>query len=154
MGYDIRRSGNSSQTRGLVLFEDAGRCFVFSSMPVVSSSSPCVFRVKTEVCVPRFSRFRCVFWETLSAVNWLARCGLKRDRCGFAAFSAFDFKHSFFQLVCSPLFSWGWNWKCKLTQMYSEKFNCQFRFDNRHTWMIQSLLTLVQSHGSSHRRYN
>lgn len=89
--------------------------FFFSSLIVISSSCPCLFRVKAEVYVVTFSRLKRAFRETSGTIDWFAFCRLERYHGSFATISAFSFKHSFLERVESPLLDLNWNWKCKFS---------------------------------------
>jgi len=83
--------------------EDAGGFFFLSSMPVVSSSCPGLFRVKTGVRTAIFWSLEHVLRETRFTVNWLACRRLEGHHSSLAAVGAFDFEHSFLGRVGSPL---------------------------------------------------
>ena len=95
--------------------ENVSRLFFLSPLPAVSSSCPCLLRVKIEVLTDTFSLLKHAFREACSAVNWFAYRRLERYHGRFAAVSAFSFKHPFLERVESPLLAISWNWKCKLS---------------------------------------
>jgi hypothetical protein len=66
-----------------------------------------LFRVKTEVLIDSFLSLKHVFREARTAVDWLAYRRLERNHGGFAAVSAFNFKHPFLERVESPLLALG-----------------------------------------------
>jgi hypothetical protein len=68
-------------------------------VPTVSSSSPRLIRVKTEIHTLVFWSIEHVFREAGLAVNWFAHCRLERYSGGFAALCTFDFEHSFLERV-------------------------------------------------------
>ena len=78
-------------------------CF-FLCLPVVSSSSPCMFRVKSGRLADGFCLVKPAFGKTCFTVSWFASCGFEWDHCGLAAIGAFDFEHTSLQLITSSAF--------------------------------------------------
>jgi hypothetical protein len=88
--------------------EDTGGLLLGPSFPVVSSSCPCLFRIKTEVHILIFWSLEHVFWVTGSTVNWFAYRRFERYGCGLTTVCTCDFEHSFLERV-NHLY---WCWAC------------------------------------------
>ena len=88
----------------LELVENTSVLGLLSSLPVVSPTCPCHFRVKTEVHTLIFWSFDHVFREACPAVNWFACRRLERYGGSLTTVRTCDFEHSFLQFYWSPLF--------------------------------------------------
>jgi hypothetical protein len=86
-----------------VLWENDRMLFLLSSLPTISTSGPCLFRVKIEVHTDIISLIERVFREACTAVDRLAYRRLEGNHGSFAAVSAFNIERLFLERVESPL---------------------------------------------------
>ncbi len=95
--------GNGGIWRCIGAPENDRMFFLLSSLPTISSSGPCLFRVKIGVHTDIISLIERVFREACTTVNRLAYRRLEGNQGSFAAVSAFNLEHPFLERVESPL---------------------------------------------------